>query len=127
MPAVWSVVASVKAELCKVSKDTFQQMWWDCMNRKKEVVLSMLYEFSFFAALSMQTRYLIMYEKGRLSQYVKGERVMNIHQRSPWNLETALLYKFSEYIDGSRKDKAEQDTGMYGGLKNKTASVVAQG
>ena len=92
-PYMWSIIGSYRADFIKIPKDTFYQMWNDFTVLNKEVGLTMLRQFRFFDKLSMQTQYMIMYEKGRLTTYKKGQTVMKIHHRSPWNKETELYYR----------------------------------
>lgn len=71
-------------------------MWIDSHTNKKEVVHRMLQEHIFFNSLCKQTQYDIVYETGRISDFNKGEKILNIHQRSPWNSEDALFYRVDD-------------------------------
>ena len=88
LPQIWPIVGCIEADFIRVSKETFSEMWYCCQNDAKEVGLSMLQENLFFKQLQPQTQYTIIYEKGAVSWYEPGVKVLEMHTRSPWNLGT---------------------------------------
>ena len=84
-------------------------------------------EYTFFNALSVQTQYRVMYEMGRAKSFVPHERILSIHQRSPWNPETSLFYEVDEFFVQVPTDQRRNAyKGMYAVLKNKSLSAISQ-
>lgn len=67
-------------------------MWKDSRNRDLEVALSQLNLHVFFKSLSKQTFFKIINEKSRIVEFKKGQLVLPIHHRSPWNNELYRKY-----------------------------------
>jgi hypothetical protein len=51
--------------------------------------------FEIFKHLSVQTKYMILYERSEIKSYKKGEIICHMDHRSPWNFKYASWY--SEY------------------------------
>jgi len=64
-PFVWGVIGSVKAQLLKIKRSVFEELWTDSHKNRKEVMHRMFKEHVFFNSLCVQTQYAIVYESGR--------------------------------------------------------------
>jgi len=68
-----------------------------------------------------------MYEMRRAKTFEPGERVVQIHQRSSWNPETAFFYEVDEFFVQVPTDQRRNAyKGMYACLKNKSLSAITQ-
>ena len=48
--------------------------------------------FEIFKHLSVQTKYMILYERSEVKSYKKGDIICDMDHRSPWNFKYASWY-----------------------------------
>ena len=87
-PLVWPCVNSKLAHFVLIQPDDFAEMWKDSLNRDLEVSLSQIGASKhnpFLRNLSKQTFQRLICEKSHLRKFKRGQLILPIHPRSPWN------------------------------------------